>query len=334
MAIIPIQEAEQLTIAALQAAGASAAGAQAAARALIYAEKQGTASHGLSRVAQCSGHLRSGRIDGQAEARIAKQFGATTIVDANDGLSYPACELAIATLIAEARKHGVAVVAVTNSYHFGVAIYHLERVAAAGMVGLAFSNSPAAMNAWGGKRALFGTNPIAAMFPRRAAHPLAIDLALSEVARGKLMVAAKEGKTIPPGWALDEDGNPTTDPARGLKGSMAPMGGVKGAMLALTVELLVTAFTGARLGFETDSFFEAQGNRPRIGHLFLAIDPAAMGGSDLFAERVETLVAAMVADDEVRLPGARRYALAEKAEREGLNVADATLAQLRQLAGA
>ena len=103
------------------------------------------------------------------------------------------------------------------------------------------------MAAAGGKRPLFGTNPIAAVFPRRAGAPLLIDLSLSEVARGKLMVAAKEGKAIPLGWALDGEGQPTTDPKAGLEGSMLPMGGTKGAMLALVVELLVTALTGAAM---------------------------------------------------------------------------------------
>ena len=333
MAHISIADAESLAARALERAGASAAAAQATARALVYAEAQGTVSHGLSRVAQYAGHMGAGRVDGNATATVRREQGATVIVDAADGLAFPACALAIERGITSARELGVAVAAVTNSYHFGAAIYHLEAVAAAGMVGLAFSNSPAAINAWGGKRPLFGTNPIAAMFPRRGSEPLAIDLALSEVARGKLMVAAKEGKAIPVGWALDEDGQPTTDPARGLKGSMAPAGGVKGAMLALTVELLVTAFTGAQFGFEADSFFEVPGNRPKLGQLFLVIDPAAMGGGDVFAERIETLVTAMLADDGVRLPGARRYALARKAASEGLNVSDATLAQMRALAG-
>ncbi|HOB00678.1 MAG TPA: Ldh family oxidoreductase [Casimicrobium huifangae] len=334
MALISIADAESLAARALERAGASAAAAQATARALVYAEAQGTVSHGLSRVAQYAGHMGAGRVDGKATAVVRREQGATLIVDAADGLAFPACALAIDHAMTKARELGVAVAAVTNSYHFGAAIYHLEAIAAAGMVGLAFSNSPAAINAWCGKRPLFGTNPIAAMFPRRGGEPLAIDLALSEVARGKLMVAAKEGKAIPNGWALDEDGQPTTDPARGLKGSMAPAGGVKGAMLALTVELLVTALTGAHFGFEADSFFEVPGNQPKLGQLFLVIDPAAMGGGEVFAERIETLVAAMLADDGVRLPGARRYALARKAASDGLNVADATLAQMRALAGA
>ena len=186
------------------------------------------------------------------------------------------------------------------------------------MVGLAFSNSPAAMSAAGGSRPLFGTNPVAAIFPRPA--PLVIDLSLSQVARGKLMVAAKAGKAIPEGWALDKSGVATTDPAAALEGSMLPMGGSKGAMLALVVELLVTALTGAALGFEASSFFVDEGNRPRLGQAFLVIDPGALGGQDVYAERVETLIAAMSEEPAVRLPGARRHALYLEAERTVFDV--------------
>jgi (2R)-3-sulfolactate dehydrogenase (NADP+) len=196
------------------------------------------------------------------------------------------------------------------------------------MVGFAFSNSPAAMPAWGGTRALFGTNPIAAVFPRRDGPPISIDMSLSEVARGKLMVAAREGRQIPLGWALDKDGQPTTDPAAGLAGMMCPAGGVKGAMLALMVELLCVSLTGAAFGFEADSFFGDQGNRPHIGHAFLVIDPSALGGLGTYFERIETLVAAMLADDDVRLPGVRRAALAQKSQSEGIEVSEGLLEEL------
>ncbi|MEO7253711.1 MAG: Ldh family oxidoreductase [Casimicrobium sp.] len=336
MANISLTDLNALTVAALVKAGASQASAESTARALIYADAQGTASHGVSRVPQYAGHMKSGRIDGQATPSIAIQNGATAVIDAADGLAFSACDLAIKTAIDTGQKLGVAFVAINNSYHFGAAIYHLEAVAKAGMVGLAFTNSPAAMAAAGGKRPLFGTNPIAAIFPRKNGDPLAIDLALSEVARGKLMVAAKDNKSIPLGWALDADGQPTTDPGKGLKGSMAPLGAAtgsaKGAMLALVVELLVTAFTGARFGFEADSFFDVEGNKPRIGQAFLVINPNAMGGGDGYIERVETLITAMLDDDGVRLPGARRYELQRSAGTAGVNVPDALLAQLTQLA--
>jgi (2R)-3-sulfolactate dehydrogenase (NADP+) len=170
------------------------------------------------------------------------------------------------------------------------------------------------------------------VFPRRGSDPLMVDLSLSEVARGKLMVAAKEGKTIPLGWALDKEGNPTTDPNDGLQGSMLPIGAVtspKGAMLALIVELLVSALVGANFGFEASSFFVDAGNRPRIGQAFIVVDPGALAGSDAYLDRVELLVAEMLRDPGVRLPGARREALRRRAETEGLEVADALVAQWR-----
>jgi (2R)-3-sulfolactate dehydrogenase (NADP+) len=152
-----------------------------------------------------------------------------------------------------------------------------------------------------------------------------IDLSLSEVARGKLMVAAKAGKSIPTGWALDQNGEPTTDPKAGLEGSMLPIGAAsspKGAMLALIVELLVVALTGARFGFEASSFFVDEGDVPRIGQAFLLIDPAALAGSDVYLDRIEALISEMLVDDGVRLAGARRLALERKAREHGVDIPD------------
>lgn len=334
MTVLNLSEAHELAAAALRAAGASAPMADSTARALVAAQAQGLASHGLSRVPQYSAHLRLGRVHGAATPRVIHARASACLVDADDGLAFAACELAVDEALRRARECGAAFAAVTRSHHFGVAAHHLMPLAQAGMVGLGFGNSPAAMPAWGGRRALFGTNPIAAVFPRRDAPPLVVDLSLSEVARGKLMVAAKEGRSIPLGWAVDREGRPTTDPQAGLEGSMLPAGGVKGAMLALVVELLCCALTGASFGFEADSFFVDQGNRPRIGQAFLAIDPRALAGEDVFHERIETLLAAMCADDGVRLPGQRRFDLAARAQREGVDVPEALERQLRQLAGA
>jgi len=332
MPTLTVSELRDLAQSALLKAGASAAMASVTARALAEAEAQGLSSHGMARVAQYATHLRNGRADGRAVAVIARERGGAILVDARCGLAFPACALAVAESIRRARDYGIAFAGVTNSHHFGVAAWHLEPVAAAGMVGLALANSPAAMPAAGGRRALFGTNPIAAVFPRRDSMPLSIDLSLSEAARGKVMVAAKEARPIPLGWALDRDGQPTTDAKAALAGSMLAMGGTKGAMLALVVELLVTALTGAALGFEASSFFVDEGNRPRIGQAFLVIDPDALAGRDVFDERIETLIAAMQQDDGVRLPGARRAARAAKAQVQGVEIPQALAEQLRALA--
>ncbi len=331
---VAMTELEGLVSRRLQAAGASAAMADCTARALVLAEAQGLGSHGLSRIGQYATHLGNGRANGAAQPQVLRRHGGALVIDAQEGLAFPACELAVAEGIAAAREHGIAVAGVVRSHHCGVVVDHLRAVAAAGMVGLGFANSPAAMPAAGGKHPVFGTNPVAAVFPRRAADPLMIDLSLSEVARGKLMVAAKEGRAIPTGWALDAAGQPTTDPQAGMAGSMLPIGAAsspKGAMLALVVELLVTAVIGAQFGFEASSFFVDAGNRPGIGQAFIVINPGVLAGQSSYLDRLEVLVTEMLTDEGVRLPGVRREALLQRARRDGVEVPDAMLASLQPI---
>lgn len=306
--------------------------AQATAQALVAAEMEGLTGHGLSRVALYCQHLCEGRADGKAKPKVVKKKGATCLVDANGGLAFLASALAAKEAIKRARRYGVAFSGVTNSHHFGAAAYHLAPVAQAGFVGMAFTNSPAAINAWGGKKAFYGTNPIAAIFPRRNAAPIVVDLSLTEILRSKIMLYAKEGKPIPPGWAVDKDGNPTTDPKAALTGSLTAIGGVKGTALALMVEVLCVALTGAAFSYENDSYFEP-GNHPRIGHAILVIDPDALAGADAYFSRLEEMISKMLADEGVRLPGARRQQATAKARAEGLEIHDTLHQELKTLAG-
>ncbi|HXF68026.1 MAG TPA: Ldh family oxidoreductase [Burkholderiales bacterium] len=330
---LPPDELARLAARALRKAGASAAMARATAQALVAAEMEGLPSHGLARLALYCEHLRQGRADGSARPVVVRRKGGACLVDARGGLAFLATALAAREALKRARRYGVAFAGVTNSHHFGAAAYHLAPLAQAGLVGLAFTNSPAAINAWGGRRPFFGTNPIAAVIPRQGADPIVVDLSLTEVVRGKIMLYAKEGKPIPPGWALDRDGNPTTDAKAALTGSLAAIGGVKGTMLALVVEVLAVALTGAAPSFENDSYFEP-GGRPRIGHAILAVDPGALAGAEVYFSRIETMVSRMLADEGVRLPGARRQQAAARARAEGIEVSEALLEELRGLARA
>jgi (2R)-3-sulfolactate dehydrogenase (NADP+) len=286
----------------------------------VAAEAEGQSGHGLSRVPQYAAFLRNGRADGRAEPVIRAERGGAVLVDACHGLAYPAVARAVDEAATRAAAHGIAFAGITNSHHSGAMGLPVAALARRGLVALAFTNSPAAMPVPGGRRALLGTNPVAAAFPRRGADPLVIDMALSEVARGKIMVAAREGQPIPEGWALDATGNPTTDAKAALSGAMLAMGGTKGALLAVIVELLCCALTSAAFGFEADSFFAEEGNRPRLGQAIIAIDPGALTGRDAFLERVEALVEAMLADGGVRLPGSRRSVLAAAAAADGVEV--------------
>ena len=307
--------------------------AERSARHLVQAEAQGLPTHGMSRVPFYCAMLRNGRADGSATPALQAERGGACLIDNRDALPYEACAWAIDEVIVRARRNGIGFAGITNSGHVGVLGIHLLPVGEAGMVGFAFTNSPAAIPAWGGRKALFGTDPVAAVFPRAAGDPLVIDLALTTVIRGKIMLAAQRGERIPEGWALDREGRPTTDPKEAIEhGSMFPIGGVKGAMLALMFELICSALTGAAIGPEADSFFAEQGNRPRVGQAFLAIDPGALAGHERYFERVETVVGAMLADPEVRLPGARRFSAAQRAAAEGLEVPDALLERIEALA--
>ncbi len=325
------QELHRLARTALEKAGANSKMAEAAARHLVRAEAQGLPTHGMSRVPFYCGMLRKGRADGAAQPAMVADRAGVCLIDNRDGLPYVSAQWAVQEAIQRARRNGIAFAGIRNSAHVGVLGIHLEEIAAAGLVGFAFTNSPAAIPPWGGKKALFGTNPVAAAFPRKDAQPLVIDLAMTTVVRGRIMMAMKRGERIPEGWALDRDGKPTTDPKEAIEhGSLFPIGGAKGAMLALMFELICAALTGAAIGPEADSFFSEEGNRPRIGQAFIAIDPGGLAGMDRYWERTETIVSTMLADPEVRLPGARRFS-AEALAAKGIEVPDELLAQIEKL---
>lgn len=315
-----LSELEELIVKALVRSNVSADNARSVAKALTLAEADGQAGHGLSRVPSYAAQARSGKVDGNAVVRTKQSRTASLIVDAGHGFAYPALDAAIQRLPQLAGECGIAAAGITRSHHFGVAAHPCERLAEAGLIAIAFGNTPSAMSAWGGKRPIFGTNPIAFAAPCRDRPPIVIDLALSEVARGKIFAAARKGQPIPEGWALDAAGNPTTDADAALRGTLQPAGGAKGAALALMVELLAAALTGANFAYEASSFFEAEGAPPGVGQLLLAIDPEGFAGRDGFADRAGLLAAAIEQDGGARVPGTRRRALREQAHRCGVTV--------------
>jgi (2R)-3-sulfolactate dehydrogenase (NADP+) len=186
---------------------------------------------------------------------------------------------------------------------------------------LFFANTPEAIAPWGGTRAVFGTNPIAFAAPLEGSAPVVIDLALSKVARGNIVAAKQKGEPIPEGWALDKDGQPTTDAGAALAGTMIALGDAKGAALALMVEVLAAALVGTHFAFEASSFLDDKGGPPQTGQLIIAIDPAGFGHTT-FGERMQVLAQAIESQEGTRLPGVRRLVLREKAQREGLDVSD------------
>jgi (2R)-3-sulfolactate dehydrogenase (NADP+) len=325
---LTLSEARDLAHAVLVAAGTSPQNAAAVADALVAAEADGIASHGLSRLPAYADQVKSGKVAGAAVPALHWTAEATLRVDAGAGFAFPAVAAGLDAAAGRVAQTGIVGVAVYASHHAGAMGHHVEKLAARGLAGLAFSNSPSAIAPWGGSAGVFGTNPIAFAVPRAGAAPLVIDASLSKVARGKIMVAAQRGTAIPDDWALDPEGRPTTDPKAALEGTMLPIGDAKGAALVLMVEILAAALTGGQFGFEASSFFTADGPAPRIGHLFVVMDPARLGGPD-FAARLEVLLGAILGQDGTRLPGDRRLGARAKAATAGISVPAALLEDLR-----
>lgn len=326
-----IKEIYQLVVKAISSHNTSTENAEYVSDALVAAEIDGQGGHGLSRLPSYCAQALSGKVKGKV-APVTSQVGTAAIhVDAKNGFAYPAMDMAIKKLIEITPEAGIAVAAVNHSHHCGAAGYHVEKLAEKGLVGLLFANTPKAIAPWGGQKGLFGTNPIAFAVPRKDKGPMVIDLALSKVARGKIMVANRDNKPIPEGWALDADGQATTDPAAALSGTMVPMGDAKGAALVLMVEILAAGLTASNFGFEASSFFEAEGDSPGVGQLLLAFAPNPLSGNQ-FYERIETLFEAILSQDNTRLPGERKIKLRENAAQEGLALSAVQYEQLLKLA--
>jgi (2R)-3-sulfolactate dehydrogenase (NADP+) len=319
--VLSIAAAEERIARVFETGGARAEAARSVARALVGAEADGLKGHGLSRIPTYLAMLKSGKIDGAAVPRVTQPRPGVLAIDAACGFAYPAIDVAIEHLRALAKQQGIAAAAISRSNHAGACGRHVERLAEQGLVALFFANTPEAIAPWGGTRAVFGTNPIAFAAPLEGRPPIVIDLALSKVARGNIVAAKQKGEPIPEGWALDKDGRPTTDADAALAGTMIALGDAKGAALALMVEVLAAALVGTHFAFEASSFLDDKGGPPQTGQLIIAIDPAGFGHA-AFSRRMQVLAQAIEAQDQTRLPGARRLALRDKAKREGLSVSD------------
>lgn len=302
---ISLADARQLVVDVFAKVGMPAELAKPAGRALVMAEQEGLPSHGLARAPFYAAQMVAGKVVADAVPTVIRD-GAVVRVDAGFGLAFAAIDAAAQTARDVVRDLGVVVVSVTRSHHFGVAGQAVEPFAREGLIALAFANAPAAMAPWGGNTPLYGTNPIAFAAPRAQGDPLLIDLSLSHVARGKVMLAQKAGDAIPEGWALDVDGNPTADADAAMAGTMVPSGGAKGAALALMVELLTAGLAGANFAYQASSLFDDKGPAPNLAHFMLVLDPARFAPG--FADRAEAMFTAIEAQEGARLPGARRMA--------------------------
>lgn len=295
------EQIESAALAALVAAGASEANARPVARAVAAAEAAGNTVCGLYYVPIFVDHLRCGKVDGRASPTVTRN-GACLLVDAKSGFAHPAIDAALPGLVEATRENGIAAAAVRNSYNCLALVHHVMPLAAAGLVGICVANAPAAVAPPGAKAPLLGTNPIAFAAPGAAGGVIAFDQGMSAVTKTQMTIRRNRKEPIPVGWAQDASGNPTTDPAVGLAGSLLAAGGQKGANMALLIEVLAAALTGSNLSTDASGFGDLAGGPPKVGQFIIAIDP--MRFTDDFANAL-TALEARYATAGVRLPGRR-----------------------------
>jgi LDH2 family malate/lactate/ureidoglycolate dehydrogenase len=277
------------TAAVLRAEGVPEADANLLADSLVMAELWGHPSHGMLRLPWYVAKLRTGAMQRVTRIETVRDAGALIVLDGRHGIGQVIANQAVALGVERARLHGVSAIGVRNSGHFGTAAYFTRQAARAGCVALLCTNASPAMAPWGGRHKSIGTNPWSIAAPAGRHGTVAMDLANTAVARGKVYLAAERGTEIPEGWAADADGNPTTDPRAAIEGLILPMAGPKGYVISFLFDVLAGVLTGSAFGDEVAGPYQSD-VRSGAGHLLLTIDVAAMADPAEYARRVEALV--------------------------------------------
>jgi LDH2 family malate/lactate/ureidoglycolate dehydrogenase len=304
---------------------------------LVTADLAGTSTHGLSRLAIYVKRIRKGLIDPAAALKIERHRAGTLAVDAGNGLGQVQASKVLDRLIPMARECGVASATIRNSQHFGAVSYYCNRAADENMILLATTSCEPAMSPEGGCEAFFGTNPIAASFPTGRGFHVKVDLATSLVARGNIVAAQKKGEKIPLGWALDPEGNPTTDASAALLGTVLTMAGHKGYALALMVEVLSSVMSGSAIGPSIGSMYKNLDRKQDVGHFFYLLDIAAFMDVAEFKVRMDAMIDRIKSCrrrpgvEEILVPGERSARTTASNQENGVKLDEATVKELREL---
>lgn len=303
---------------------------------LVDTSLDGIDTHGISRLPIYLSRLVSGRINPKPLIQ-KKMYGAVASVDGNNGLGQLVAYRSMEWAIELAKEYGIGFVTVKNSNHFGAASTYCKMAANKLMIGQAYTNSPCGIPPWGGKSAYFGTNPISYGFPN-GEKPVIVDMSSSTVARGNIILAAKEGRSIPEGWAIDKDGNPTTDAQAALQGAVLPVGGVKGYALALAVEVMSGIISGSAFGTHVGWIYDDSLDPVNIGHSFFALNISRLMPPEDYAQRMAEMIGEIKdvpraeGVDAIRIPGERRQSIAEDRKKDGIPINNGLLQELNELA--
>lgn len=316
---LTLSEVHEIATANLLHFGASAEQARAVADVVTDAERDECKSHGLFRIPGFCASLKSGKVTGNAEPIVKDLAPSVVQVDAANGFAPLALEVGSTPLIDKAKSNGIAALAVTNSYHFSALWPEVERLTNEGLVGFAFVSAKSFVAPAGGKKPLFGTNPMSFGWPRSVLPAVIFDQASSASARGEIQIHQRDGLALPDGWAIDADGNPTNDPASALAGAQLPFGGYKGSAIAMMVELLAGALIGDVFSFEASRDDVPDGGPSRGGEFMIAIDPTHCGNTGALSH-AESLFEQILEQEGTRLPSERRYRARQHTIEAGIEI--------------
>lgn len=306
---------------------------------LVDADLCGVESHGVSRITNYMKRLRTGVVDPKGKHFIEQERSGSIAVNGGNAMGMVVAKATMAKCMEKAKESGCCFATASHSNHFGMASYYVEMAARAGMIGICATNAPPNLAPWGSSQKYMGTNPIAFAAPTLT-EPIVLDMAPSVVAMGKIILAAKLGKTIPEGWVLAPDGKPTTDPVIGQNGTLIPIGGAKGSGMAIFMEVLCGILGGAEFGPHLNDFWKDFTNPQNIGHFFIALDISAFGDPKVFLERITQMVAEMkalpksVGVSQIFMPG--EIEISRRAERKvtGIDLSESVYKELMALSEA
>lgn len=305
---------------------------------LLFADSRGIGSHGISRLINYSKRVQTGVITPGMNVEIVQEAPAALVLDGHNGIGAKIGRQAMDLSIAKAKKSGCCVTTVRNGNHFGAAGFYTEYASSQGMISLVVSNCDAAVCPTGGAAAMLGTNPLSIGVPASKNEPFNLDMATSVVARGKIVLAQKEGRPIPPGWAVDKNGNATTVPDEALNGGyMLPFGGPKGYGVSLFIDLMCSALAGANNSRNMPHFWTDYDNPQNLAYFMIVIDPSKFLPLALFEERVDSIL-----DEFKTCPsqeGVERVLIAGEIEHEkeatsrakGVDVSDTVVEEIRKV---
>ena len=314
---VPLPELRKTVYAALSRAGCDHENADAVAAVMAAADGDGCASHGVFRLAGYLASLKSGKVDGKARPSVTSLAPAVVKIDGRGGFAPLVMKAARDALAPLARGQGIAAATLVNVHHFSALWVDVEPLVETGLAAMCFTAYMPSVAPAGARKPFFGTNPMAFGWPRADGGTLIFDQASAAMARGEIMIAAREGHTVPLGTGIDKAGNQTTDPKEILQGAQLPFGGYKGSSLAMMVELLAAGLIGQPFSFEAGEEDNRDGGPPRGGVLLLAMDPQKFGDAEGWLQHSESFLQRLSGLDDVRLPGARRAANRARIAREG-----------------